>query len=143
VDGAGARVSSQFLGPLRLEDVDGAEGILLEPLRFYSMQIGMIVVAPAGFKTDFASIPRGLWNILPKRGKHDKAAVLHDAGYRNQLEDVRGYQIQITKAQTDSLFLEAMEVSGVGMFSRRSMYLAVKFFGQKAYDEDREKARHA
>lgn len=132
---------AQFLSPLRLEDVDGAEGILLEPLRFYSDRLKRIVVAPAGFKTDFASIPRGLWNIFPKRGKHDKAAVLHDAAYRNVLQGHLGNLLTLPKNQCDGLFAETMEVSGVGWFSRTSMVRAVEWFGGPSFERDRAEQR--
>ena len=36
------------------------------------------LIVPKGFITDFASIPRGLRWLLPKRGRYAYAAVLHD-----------------------------------------------------------------
>ena len=33
---------------------------------------------PAGMITDFASVPRPLWNILPPTGGYGEAAVVHD-----------------------------------------------------------------
>ena len=36
------------------------------------------------FMTDFASIPRPLWSILPQWGRYGNAAVVHDFGYWTQ-----------------------------------------------------------
>lgn len=41
-----------------------------------------IVHVPVGFVTDFASIPRLFWNILPPTGWYGAAAVVHDYCYR-------------------------------------------------------------
>ncbi len=124
---------AEFLTPLRLEDVDGEHFLLLEPLKFYSAELGKVVVVPAGMLTDFASIPRGLWNILPKTGKHDRAAVVHDGGYRGYLLDTNGRALAFTRGQVDRLFLEGMEASGVGRVARRLMYWGVRVGGHWAW----------
>lgn len=41
-----------------------------------------VVHVPVGFVTDFASIPRMFWSIMPPEGWYGKAAVLHDYLYR-------------------------------------------------------------
>lgn len=131
---------AQFVIPfdrLHIEDVDGMEGILEQPLHFYSAELGILVMAPAYMATDFASIPRGLWNILPKRGKHDRAAVIHDAGYRGFLQSADGRELMLSKNTIDRLFLEAMKACGVGAFSRQAMYRAVSWFGGDAFTRAR------
>lgn len=130
----GDPVIAQFLGPMRLEDVDGAHALLLEPLKFYSARHRGIFVVPPGFATDFASIPRGLWNLIPKRGKHDRAAVLHDAGYRGVIQTKSGQRVRLTRELVDALFLEGMAAAGVGWLTRSLMYRAVRLFGATAYD---------
>lgn len=75
---------------------------------------------PAGFETDFASIPRALWWLLPPDGAYTQAAVLHD-----WLCKERKY----TRLRTSSIFHEAMQVLGVGRFTARAMFLAVQWFG--------------
>ena len=37
-----------------------------------------------GFETDFASVPRLLWVVLPKWGKYGNAAMVHDWLYWKQ-----------------------------------------------------------
>jgi hypothetical protein len=125
---------ARFLTPLDTRDAeDGENATLLAPLKFYSATLGRTVVAPTGMWTDFASIPRGVWNLIPKRGKHDRAAVIHDAGYRGKLEDVLKNPLGVSKQVADNLFDEALRACGVGWFSRTLMVRAVKIFGRPSH----------
>ena len=128
-------VPARFLTPLRLEDIDGHTMSLLEPLKFYSAEQRMVVRVDPPFVTDFASIPQILWNILPRNGKYDRAAVLHDAAYRLQLRDVTGKFFPATKSQADRLFREGMDADGVDRLTRNVMYAAVVIFGKFAFQE--------
>jgi hypothetical protein len=116
--------------PLRTEDIDGTEAILLESLKFFSAKLNRVVVAPAGFRTDFASIPRGLWNLFPKRGLHDRAAVLHDAAYRGKLRNSLGYTLIVTKQVADDLFEEALATLEIPRLRRYALVQAVRWFGR-------------
>lgn len=75
--------------------------------------------------TDFASIPRPLWNLLPPTGSYGKAAVVHDTLYRTH-----GLA---TRAEADRVLLEAMKVSGVGFFTRWTIYVGVRVGGATSY----------
>ena len=93
------------------------------------------VFIPTGFQTDFASVPRLFWTILPPDGKYTQAAVLHDFLYSKQ-ERIR--------VKCDCIFLEAMGVLGVSWWKRRIMYHAVRMFGwipwrNKSYKKEKEK----
>lgn len=123
-------MNARFESPLRLEDVDGETFVVLEPLRFYSAKHDATFIAPAGYRTDLASIPRGLWNVFPKTGKYDRAAVIHDAGYTKSLVSALGRPVALIKSQVDALFLEAMLADGVEPGRARLMYLAVRMFGR-------------
>lgn len=83
------------------------------------------IVVPAGFITDFASIPRVLWNILPPTGKYTKAAVLHDWLYRTTN--------LATRKQADDVLLEAMKVCGVSWWQRVAIYSGVRVGGMSSY----------
>lgn len=115
--------------PLQTEDINGTEAILLAPLKFFSAKLKRIVVAPPGFRTDFASIPRGLWNLFPKRGLHDRAAVIHDAAYRKQLRTNQGHILILSKRGADDLFEEALATLDVSFLRRFLMVKAVRWFG--------------
>lgn len=112
-----------FHTPLVLIYEDGKNYILFSMFQ-YDSSIGTITV-PTGFKTDFASIPRFMWNILSPTGKYGKAAVVHDYLYRTPGA--------ASKPIADAIFLEAMKALGVGFFTRYTMYLAVRLFGGESY----------
>lgn len=78
------------------------------------------IEVPENFETDFASVPRGLWNIFPPDGEYTQAAVLHDYLYNTKLR---------TRSESDRIFLEAMTVLLVPAWKRQLMYRAVRLFG--------------
>ena len=80
---------------------------------------------PAGFVTDFASIPRWLWFLAPPFGRHAPAAVLHDYLYAIGQQGARRY--------ADYLFRAAMRESGVAWLKRLAMYFAVRVGGARGY----------
>ena len=123
---------SSFLSPLRIEDAGiGRHGrpvfVLLEefPYEVGATGSGLKICVPAGFVTDFASIPRLFWSVVPPMGQHGKAAVVHDYLYRKS----SGF----SKILADAIFYEAMELLGVPWYRRWVMYLAVRFFGRSSY----------
>lgn len=104
-------------------DDDGKNWRLVEPFE-YESSIGTISV-PAGFKTDFASIPQAFWNILPPWGKYGKAAVVHDYLYRTPGA--------ASKPIADAIFLEAMKALHVSWLVRYAMFVAVRCCGGGSY----------
>ena len=122
---------SAFLTKLWLEHVDGDHWIVAAPLRYQSDLLHGIVVVAAGYDTDLASVPRGFWNVIPKSGKYNPAAALHDAGYTGDLRTDDGQRIRLIKSLSDQLFLEAMLISGVTPEQARLMYRLVAEFGVK------------
>jgi len=68
--------------PLPLKDDRSRPGwrVLEQPFSFLSFWHGEITV-PAGFDTDYASIPRIFWPIYPPDGEYAPAAILHDFLY--------------------------------------------------------------
>lgn len=105
--------------------IDGRRWTLLEEFDFASKVLERIVRVPAGFETDFASIPRVLWNLLPPTGRYGKAAVIHDYLYRT-----RG---QATRGDADRVLLEAMDALGVGRLTRWTIYSGVRIGGHGSY----------
>ncbi len=83
------------------------------------------VIVPIGFVTDFASVPRFLWNIAPKTGKYTGAAVIHDYLY---------WEGKRSRKECDDIFLEAMTVLGVEKWKRDLMYFALRGFGWIFYN---------
>lgn len=73
-------MKGRFIGRVAIYQLEGHEGhwfCLLEDLS-YEDEDGSIYTAPAGTLTDFASIPRAVWWLWPRQGKHSAASVIHD-----------------------------------------------------------------
>ncbi len=125
---------SCFRTKLWLEDTgDGEHWIVCAPFEYESTLLHGIVVVPVGAETDLASVPRLVRGMVPKSGKYSRAAVLHDAGYRGTLRTVTGERINLIKPLCDKLFLEAMELAGVGKVQRQLMFRAVRRFSKKVH----------
>lgn len=144
-----------FLTPLEIEYVDGRNWKVTQEFDYlvdYENKDTTIRV-PAGFVTDFASIPRAFWVVFPPTGKYGKAAVVHDYLYVMGGKIPCGWCVTeglgpkwanvalnigakcpdlqtFTKADADKIFLEAMEVLGVNWLQRKLMYRAVRWFGR-------------
>ena len=83
------------------------------------------IMVPAGFITDFASIPKILWNVLPPTGGYGKAAVIHDWLYRT-----KGIA---TRKQADDVLMEAMIFLKVDWWTRWVIYGGVRVGGASSY----------
>ena len=117
-------MSPRFLSPLIVRD-EGGTFVLVEALAYESAVLDGVLVVPPGFLTDFASIPRGLWNILPPIGKYDAGAVCHDKLYRDGAFDRR----PIDRGTADRVLREAMDVCGVGRLQRWLIYAGLRLGG--------------
>jgi hypothetical protein len=112
---------------------------LLEPLEYRvgHADADEAIVVPAGFLTDFASIPRGLWNLFPPMGPWSRAAIVHDFLYatkgtgawqgRRWINRIGRYR----RPEADAIFHEAMGVvdPAVNRWARGLMYAAVRIGG--------------
>lgn len=123
---------SSFTKPLKLEYLDGRQWKVLETFVYHvgAEDSGFAIKVPKGFITDFASIPRFFWRVLPPTGKYGKAAVLHDWLYSYG---------NYARIYADSVFLEAMQVLQVPPWQRYAMYKAVRMFGWIAWNKHRKK----
>lgn len=115
-----------FITTLQTEKLseDPPEWRITAPLLFDSTVLGEVIEVPAGFVTDFASVPRLPFAYLLTGGTADAAATIHDAFYR-RIQGFRG----VSRFEADMVFLEAMVASGVAYWRRQLMYAAVRWFG--------------
>ena len=116
---------SAFTSELKVLYVDGKHWVLLSPFvyRVGSVDSDEIIFVPAGFRTDFASIPHWAWPVMGHpAGKHGKAAVVHDFLYQSPGD--------YSRRRCDQVFLEGMKVLGVGWLKRTIMYSAVRLGGR-------------
>lgn len=82
------------------------------------------LVVPAGFVTDFESVPRLPVVYALFKNRAPKSATLHDWLYSTRV---------MPRATCDEIFLAAMEREGIPWWMRRAMYLGVRVGGAKAY----------
>ena len=98
---------------------------LLRPLRYYSKILGEVIEAPQGYRTDFASVPRMFWRLIPPFGRYQRAAVIHD--YLCELSGSTG----ISSKTAVKIFHEAMLIAGVNRAKASMMYYMVRWFGPR------------
>ena len=128
---------SQFTKPLKVQFIDGSHWVLLAPFVYFVGYEGSdeLIFVTAGFKTDFASIPRFAWPIIGHpTGKYGKAAVIHDWLYEFPSD---GVEEQRSRRRCDQIFLEGLKVLGVGWWKRSTMYSAVRVGGWVGWNADR------
>jgi hypothetical protein len=105
-----------FLTNLVVKVVD--DGYMLTmPLEYQDGQ--RIYVVPAGFVTNFASIPRPARILITGHGKERLAATLHDYLYFMKYD----------RKKADGIFLRAMKDSKVNFIFRHIMHKSVRVGG--------------
>lgn len=116
----------------------------------YQLKDGTVIVIPAGFEFDGASIPRIFWGVLSPVGLLLIPGLIHDYGYRyNQLWQVtaegqiKPYPdegIAADKKLWDKLFRDvAKEVNGLWLINVVA-WLAVAFGGKRTWKRHRDSA---
>lgn len=116
---------STFTTPLDVEYLDGRNWRLIADFEFASDVLERIVRIPAGFVTDFASIPRPLWALLPPTGPYGKPAVVHDMLYRFPA----CVTPTVTFREANAVLLEGMIALRVGLVTRTVIVVGVQLFG--------------
>lgn len=90
----------------------------------YDSAVDLIVV-PAGFETDFASVPRLPLTFLLAGDTCHRAAVVHDWLYTPPQK--------LTRAEADRVLCEAAAASGVPAWRRWLVWLGVRVAGGSRY----------
>ena len=113
------RGRKMFPTELDVRVIPGGQYLLLSPF-VYAHENGGQIRVPKGFKTDFASIPRGFrWLVTGHDGTR-KPAVIHDYLYRNGAGN---------RKDADLVFRAAMRDTGVPAWKRNLCYWAVRMGG--------------
>ena len=115
-------MSVRLVGDVIVKDLgDGTHWELVEPLQVFFGDKWVFEIE-AGFKTNFASVPRFLWCIWPpSTGKYRGAAVAHDWLYEKAV---------VPKYVADAIMLDLMRTLGTHWFSRTGIFLGVFLFGR-------------
>lgn len=103
---------------------------LLTPLTYVTGS-GYKIIVPAGFQTDFASIPRIFWGLygFNPYGPAKFPAVVHDYLY-----SLRGGRFPdgsegFDRRESDDILREALQLVGERRSIRDTIYYAVRLFG--------------
>jgi hypothetical protein len=107
---------------------DDRKAVLVQPFVFKSDTAGVITV-PAGFVTDYASVPRLPFAYLLFGGVADEAAVIHDFLYSSGT---------VSRKIADAVFREAMQACDVAGWRRWPMWLGVRMFGGSHYSPSQQ-----
>jgi hypothetical protein len=89
-----------------------------------------VLIIPAGFVTDLASVPDIAESLLPRAGEYSNAAIMHDYLYWTQF---------CTREQADNLMSIAMREAGVAVWKEFLIHSAVRLGGQNAWNANRSR----
>lgn len=115
---------NRFPNPLQAElQPDRKTWRLLAPFSYLDADHGMIE-APAGFETDFASVPRCplMFTLMGQYGH--AAAVLHDWLYSSG---------NLSREAADRVFFNALRSSGIARWRAYAMWAGVRIGGGRRY----------
>lgn len=115
---------AQFHSPLTVRRLAGGSSVLIDALVYYSAVADRTIVVPAGFETDFASVPRLPLAFWLFGGLADEAAVVHDFIYSRRM---------FPREKCDEVFSEAMKACGLAGWRRGPMWFGVRLFGGSHY----------
>lgn len=99
---------------------------------------GSLLVVPAGFTTDLASIPRALWTVIAPFELSCVAPIVHDWLYQHGGRiETRHATLRLmrtfSRADADAFLLDLMEQEAVSVWRRWSAYHAVRLFGASSW----------
>ena len=107
-------------GSLTVRRVDAERWALVDALVYQGRRDRFVV--PAGFRTDFASVPRPVTWLVPRFGAYTLAAILHDwmvtEGLRTRV---------VTSREADGIFRRVMRESRVPVLRRWIMWAGVRW----------------
>jgi len=143
-----AALTGEFFGWMRLGYVNGREWTVINPPGHKDL-FGFLVreadsterlfIPKNEFETDFASIPRLFWRVLPPvgdgaRARYGLAAVIHDWLYVDAEESLFFLPADQRRRYADDVFLACMVALEVSPWRRRVMYRAVRLFGRRIWN---------
>lgn len=98
----------------------------------------VVVTVPAGFITDYASVPRIPFAYLLFGGLGNYAAVLHDGLYSDSTKvTIVDYDTKlpypVTRAWSDDVFFHGLQSRGIESWKSYCMYAGVRLKGGRYY----------
>lgn len=115
----------------------------------HTLPDGTVIIIPAGFIFDGASIPRPLWTVISPVGLLFIAALIHDFAYRYDYlwalresgggDSTKPYRwgFQSGRAYWDSLFIQVARAANDSSVADRAVWLNLRLFGWIAWGQHR------
>ena len=113
---------------LQLFQGDGTNFMLVDQLFYEIKRTGKTITVPAGFVTDFASVPWYARSLISVLGRHSIPAIVHDYLYWEQ---------RCTRDQADDILREAMSEYSSSWRDQIAVDYAVKYGAQSAWDQNK------
>ena len=111
---------------------DGSDWMIRSPvIHEFAREPLTVVIVPAGFVTDFASVPQPLQALRGVRtitSRYAEAALVHDYLYWRQ---------DCTREQSDRIMEIALKEAGVSLIERKLIFEGLRSFAQSAWDTNR------
>ncbi|MDK3255875.1 DUF1353 domain-containing protein [Blastococcus capsensis] len=108
------------VGDVVVRTLDDEHWAVVEPLVYRGTRDRFVV--PAGFRTDFATVPRVVVWLVPRFGRYTAAAILHDWFVTVGIESG-----VVTAREADGVFRRVMRESGVPVVRRWLMWTGVRW----------------
>lgn len=95
---------------------------------FFDKYISVDIKIKKGYSSNFASVPRALWAIIPPHGRSAPAAIVHDYLYEHMRHEDKDKNRTVRYVH-DSVFLFILLCSKLPMWQCVLMYYYVRAFG--------------
>lgn len=133
---------NRFNGDAYYKDSENGITATLTRSLIYTTTDGWRIIVTRGFVTDFASIPRPLWSVIPPRGRYNRPAIVHDHLYRDApIDPLTGRRC--TQGRADTILREACENCDDRFTQRWAIYLGLKIGGFVTWNRYRSKEKKA
>ena len=111
---------------MKINVTDNGDGTftLLQWVVYFDATTQRLINVPAGFVTDYASVPAALQSFASKIGRQNRAAIIHDWLYRTH-----GLGGRLTRRDCDRIFRTIMKEDGVSWPLRWRMWFGVRVGG--------------
>lgn len=107
------KIQAAFFSPLDLRENGDGTYTLLSMLSYWSAKVELWIEVPAGFVTDFYSVPRFLQRLVAASQRSNAPAVIHD-----YLFHTCGLNGRLTLGECNAVLAEAMLVKEVPWWTR-------------------------
>lgn len=133
--------STNFPLPLRGDLTNKGRRItLFAPFIYSDPEKEILVEVPAGFISDFNSVPFGLWNLLPP-WEYPEAGVVHDWLYKHPKGFYRGPkrdEVCLTRSEVDDIHRRILHLEGASWPKRQAMWAGIRVGGWRPWNRYRK-----